>query len=258
MGDNGKLTDFERHFGLRMQATRSRPPKRRWSRQWRDYMESLQMGARLGRGRQYATGGNVRSLEVAPGVVEAIVQGSDYEPYRCRILCEAMKGKTKAKLVESLQARPMLLARMLVGDLPEEVETRFRAEGLPLTPSELAPLTADCSCPDGAHFCKHAAAVMFLLVEVFDANPLLLLKFRGVSEQDLYGDVGGEGGKAEGRLQADNGKGAVAIATEQFVGGDLIEFPGSLPFWRGESRFAESIQDCIDRAAEGARKQLGR
>jgi hypothetical protein len=38
----------------------------------------------------------------------------------------------------------------------------------------------------------------------------------------------------------------------------LIEFPGSLPFWRGESRFAESIQDCIDRAAEGARKQLGR
>ena len=66
--------DFARKYGIRMQATRSRPPKKWWSRKWHEYMESLHMGARIGRGRQYATGGNIRELSVAPGVATAIIR----------------------------------------------------------------------------------------------------------------------------------------------------------------------------------------
>lgn len=260
-------TDFERRFGIRMQATRSRPPRRRWSRQWQAYMESLHMGARIGRGRQYATGGNVRSLVVSPGIAVAAVRGGAPEPYRCEISCETADAGTCGRLYEFLRSRPMLMARLLAGDIPEAVETRFRAEGVPLAPSEVAPLRVRCSCPDGATFCKHAAAVLFLLCETFDSEPLLLLKFRGLDIDRVFGaadDDGLKGGKAENPMGGESGlqpprpSGLQAAAADvtAAASGDLMEFPGPLPFWRGESRFAESVQECLDRASAAARRRL--
>lgn len=249
-GDGG--SDFERRFGIRMQATRSRPPRNRWSRQWQAYMESLQMGARIGRGRQYATGGNVRSLEITPGLAVAAVSGSTSQPYRCEIGCEAADAATGARLTAFLRGRPMLLARLLVGDLPEAVETRFRVEGIPLVPSALSPLSVHCSCPDGAAFCKHSAAVLFLLCETFDNDPLLLLEFRGVHRASLYGDASPGAAAPSGAPES----GDAQPPPDEFVSGDLVEFPGQMPFWRGESRFSDTIQECMARAADAARRAL--
>lgn len=272
-GESGG-TDFERRFGIRMQSTRSRPPRKRWSRQWQAYMESLQMGARIGRGRQYATGGNIRSLEVSPGLAVAEVRGSAPAPYRCEIRCEAADAATMGRIAEFLRSRPMLLARLLAGDLPEAVETRFRVEGVPLAPSELAPLAVHCTCPDGAAFCKHAAAVLFLLCETFDADPLLLLRFRGVDAAAIYGGINDAPSTPHPDIpksryhvipssrypvippsrQPDIPKtAALGIAA---ASGDLMEFPGPLTFWRGESRFSESVQECLDRASAAARRRL--
>jgi uncharacterized Zn finger protein len=250
--------DFERRFGIRMQSTRSRPPRKRWSRQWQEYMESLHMGARIGRGRQYATGGNVRSLVVSPGLVMAEVRGSAPAPYRCEISCDAADAGACGRLADFLRSRPMLLARLLTGDLPEAVETRFRVEGVPLSPSDIARLSVHCSCPDGAAFCKHSAAVMFLLCETFDADPLLLLKFRGLDAAAIYG----EEADTQALRQPDNptprqpGNPETAAPGDVAASGDLMEFPGPLPIWRGESRFAESVQECLDRASLAARRRL--
>ncbi len=251
--------DFERRFGIRMQTTRSRAPKQWWSLRWHEYVESLRMGARLGRGRQYATGGNIKSLEIGPGFAEAIVGGSGPEPYRCRIECETAGGRAGGELAAGLRGRPMLLARILAGDLPEELETRFRASGTPLVPTSFAPLSAHCSCPDGAEFCKHAAAVLLLLGEIFDREPMLLLEMRGVRCVDVFG------------LDRDALVAALAAPARPEIGGQpagagapprpdfthsLVEFPGQLPFWRGESRFADTVRECSERAAADAAAML--
>ena len=256
--------DFARKYGIRMQATRSRPPKKWWSRKWHDYMESLRMGARIGRGRQYATGGNIRELSVAPGVATAIIRGGAPEPYRCEILCETVDDGAREALAKELRARPMLLARLLAGELPEDAELRFKIAGCPLLPSPAAQLEARCSCPDVVPFCKHAAAALFLLGELFDSDPLLLLEFRGIDFADLFGcdraamrtsPVSPQPPReASGSPQSPHG---VADLGSPFpFSGEIFAFPGQMPMWRGECRFADTVAECSARAAEAARRIL--
>lgn len=256
---------FERRFGIRLQATRSRVPKQWWYRRWQDYMESLHMGVRIGRGRQYATGGNVRSLEIVPGGAVARVNGSGPEPYLCKITCEAARGGVREKLVAGIRENPMLLARILAGDLPEEIETRFRAAGLPLTPSHLAPLKAHCSCPDGAVFCKHSAAVLFLMGEAFGFEPLLLLEMRGITAKRLFGLdpdelsaalLEGRGEDSPDAMPPPAPNAGKATPPRPAFEESLMEFPGPLPFWRGESRFGDTVREMSDHAAAAASRIL--
>lgn len=259
---------FEERFGIRAQTTRSQGRRKRWARQWQDYMEECRMGARIGRGRQYAMSGNVKSLRISPGVVEAVVRGMAPEPYNCRILCETVQGEEREALVAGLRMRPMLLALLLAGELPEQVETHFRAAGVPLVPSRLAPLKAECDCPDSAEFCKHSAAVMFLMCEAFEQDPLLLVRYRGISLDDIFG-ADAPGG-ADTRLEVPESPGADARAAEDAGvpagtaagavpaleyaaegGAPLVDELGPLPFWRGDSRFCDTIRDCLSRARAG-------
>ena len=47
-----------------------------WARRWIQVLESFHIGSRLQRGRSYARKGQVASIEVKKGLVEASVQGS--------------------------------------------------------------------------------------------------------------------------------------------------------------------------------------
>jgi uncharacterized Zn finger protein len=47
----------------------------------------------------------------------------------------------------------------------------------------------DCSCPDWAVPCKHLAAVFYLLAEAFDADPFLVLTWRGRGKEELLGNL---------------------------------------------------------------------
>lgn len=261
---------FEEVFGIRAQTTRSQARRSRLARLWQEYMEECRMGVRIGRGRQYAMSGNVKSLRITPGAVEARVKGSAPEPYLCRVLCEAVGGEARKALSAALRERPMLLALLLAGELPEQVETHFRAAGVPLVPSRLSPLRVECGCPDAAAFCKHAAAVMFLMCEAFEQAPLLLLEYRGVGGADLFG-AGGAGAASPARSArkipgqpwgaqdggattprkpgGDDGLAALDYAPEG--GAPLIDELGPLPFWRGDTRFCDTVRDCLSRARAG-------
>ena len=85
-----------------------------WSRRWIDALERFRLGARLGRGRSYAVGGQVADLQIEPGLVNAVVQGSETEPYRCFIRFRMVEGETKRCLLDALRGNPMLVARLLV------------------------------------------------------------------------------------------------------------------------------------------------
>jgi uncharacterized Zn finger protein len=173
--------------GLKARTARGAIGSSWWSRRFLDVLESLAMGGRLGRGRNYARQGQIISLEVAAGEVRATVQGSRPRPYTVRIGLPTFSELicAKAEIALSEQARPS--AKLLAGEMPPEIENLFAAAGAPLFPQTARDLHQRCSCPDGAVPCKHLAATFYLLAEAFDDDPFLILRWRGREREALLG-----------------------------------------------------------------------
>jgi hypothetical protein len=127
----------------------------------------------------------VLTLDVAPGVVNAVVQGSRAQPYQVRIELARFPEPLWGRLEEALAGQAFFSARLLAGDLPAELEDLFAASGAPLFPAGVGELRQHCSCPDVAVPCKHLAASFYLLAEAFDADPFRLLHWRGRERGDL-------------------------------------------------------------------------
>ena len=62
----------------------------------------------------------------------------------------------------------VFMAKLLAGDMPEEIEEAFAGSSGPLFPASADGFDSACSCPDWENPCKHIAAVYFLLAEAFD------------------------------------------------------------------------------------------
>lgn len=160
-----------------------------WASRWIAVLESLGLASRLERGRRYARSGRVLRLDLEPGRVEALVQGSRYEPYRVRLRMKKLTERQWQKATEALASQALFAAKLLAGEMPENIEEAFVAVGLTLFPASQSDLQATCSCPDAANPCKHIAAVHFLLADQFDQDPFLLLKLRGRGRDLLLKDL---------------------------------------------------------------------
>lgn len=171
--------------GLKARSTRGAIGSSWWSRRFLDVLESFALGTRLTRGRNYARAGQVLSLEVSTGLVEAQVQGSRPAPYRVQIAFRPISEPTWAQLEVALSEQAVHSATLLAGEVPPELEQVVADCGDTLFPRRLADLTQRCSCPDSAVPCKHLAATFYLLAEAFDADPFLILKWRGREKEAL-------------------------------------------------------------------------
>ena len=160
-------------------------------------LEGLRLGARLGRGRQYAVAGQIAALTLGEGAVSAVVQGGAPEPYRVTFTFRTLADGVRRDLTAVLGAHPAWLGRLLVNDLPVEVEALFRDAGVPLFPERRGDWVCSCTCPDWAKPCKHAAAVLYLLGEAVEREPMLLLDLRGINRGDLIPAVGDRPGGGE-------------------------------------------------------------
>ncbi|PZG02153.1 SWIM zinc finger family protein [Micromonospora deserti] len=186
---NGRFADYGRprrvEGGLRARSTRGAIGRSWWSRRFLEVLESFALGTRLTRGRSYARAGQVLRLDVGPGVVTAVVQGSRAQPYQVRVELSAFPPELWSRVEEELAGQAFFSARLLAGDLPAELEELFAAAGAPLFPGGVDELAQRCSCPDFAVPCKHLAATFYLLAEAFDADPFQLLHWRGRSRAEL-------------------------------------------------------------------------
>lgn len=265
--------------GIKAQSKRGRFAERWWAKRWIAVLESFNIGARLGRGRSYARKGQVVSIAIDTGRVEAKVQGSRPRPYDITITLKTLSASDWQTLVQALSRQAIFAAKLLAGEMPQDIETVFQDVRLSLFPATLRELATDCSCPDWSNPCKHIAAVYYLLGEEFDRDPFLLFKLRGMSREELVRLLGSTGaGTApktpRGTSTASEAMQAIALPPEPLVpdstdfweGGDLpddlfgdVRIPpvpaalpkrlGSFPFWRGEERFLESMQSIYAQAA---------
>lgn len=257
--------------GIKAQSKRGGFGESWWARCWIGVLESFNIGARLGRGRSYARNGQVLSIEIEKGEVKAKVQGSRSKPYDIKIHIKTLSAADWRKLAKALSHQAIFLAKLLAGQMPEDIEKAFKGVGLSLFPEKLRDLKTDCSCPDWSNPCKHIAAVYYLLGEEFDRDPFLIFKLRGMSREELGGllDQTGDkttirGTKHKPRLSHE-GKEALfsepltsdvskfwsgGSVSDDLFGEVLIpQVPaalpkriGNFPFWRGEERFLDAIE----------------
>jgi uncharacterized Zn finger protein len=161
-----------------------------WGRAW---LEALEQRARLDpnrlpRGRDYARSGAVGELILAPGEARARVQGRKTEPYEVRIRVRRFTDAEWDRVLTAISARLGHAAALLDGELPPQIAEDAAGAGLDLLPGggEIGPR---CSCPDDADPCKHSAAACYLVTDVLDADPFVLLLLRGRTRDQVLAGV---------------------------------------------------------------------
>lgn len=178
-------TPIEVKGGIKAKSKRGSFAQSWWAKRWIKTLESFNLGARLSRGKSYARKGQVTSIKIEAGLVRAKVQGSKPKPYSVTIKVRTLTGSEWELLAEKLALKPIFAAKLLAGEMPEDIDSAFKEIGLSLFPETLDDLETDCSCPDWSNPCKHIAAVYYLLGEEFDRDPFLIFKLRGVDMDDF-------------------------------------------------------------------------
>lgn len=171
--------------GIKAQTRSGQFGKTWWAGRWLSALERLVDPGRLSRGRSYARSGQVLNIDIRPGRVHSRVQGSRLEPYTVRIDIEPLSDPAWEKVADAMAGQAIFAAKLLAGEMPQDIEDAFKAAKVSLFPASRGDLETDCSCPDWSNPCKHIAAVYYLLGEQFDADPFLLFRLRGKTKQDI-------------------------------------------------------------------------
>ncbi len=156
-----------------------------WSGQWLMALERLIDPARLSRGRSYARSGQVLNLDIQLGRIDSRVQGSAPRPYKVKIEIKPLSEKEWDRVADVMSQQAIFAAKLLAGEMPENIEEAFSAAKVTLFPASRGDLKTACSCPDHSNPCKHIAAVYYLLGEQFDSDPFLLFRLRGKTKDEI-------------------------------------------------------------------------
>lgn len=175
--------------GIRARSRRGAIGEQWWSQTFLSLLESLGMGGRLDRGRTYARKGQVISMDIEPGTVTALVQGSRARPYRVRIGLAPLSEADWRRAEDAMVERASFLAGLLAGQMPDDIDEAFDDCSGSLFPNTARELDNACTCPDWGDPCKHGAAVYYLLAEAFDQDPFLILRWRGRDRDQLLDNL---------------------------------------------------------------------
>ena len=170
-----------------------------WSERFIALLESFGLGSRLERGREIVRAGQVLALEIEPGIVLAEVQGSRPSPYRVRIRPQPFSEYQWRRAEKAVAAQALTLARLLAGEMPEDMDAVLAGAKLALLPASYQELRVTCTCPDDADPCKHVAAVFYRLAEHLDADPFTLFTLRGRTEDELLEALRARRARAAGK-----------------------------------------------------------
>jgi uncharacterized Zn finger protein len=200
-----------------------------WGQRWIKSLEQFSRDylSRLGRGRTYARAGRVHDLTIGPGLVTAIVTGSEEYDVSLRMDVFTTAEWNAAIKIMSREAR--YAAELLAGQMPADIDSVFRRGKRSLFPSKSHDLETDCSCPDWASPCKHVAAMHYVLGEAFDRDPFLLFELRGRTRDQVLAALSRlRTGTADGGVEqkvSDTAASAVEVSPESWMSYEVAPVP---------------------------------
>jgi len=188
----------------------------------------------------------VLDLEVNPGLITARVQGSRPWPYKVEIGLEQLSDEQWDRVIKRLGRQALYAAKLLAGDMPQNIEDIFNAADVALIPKNSAAFSMACSCPDEISPCKHIAAVHYVLGQEFDRDPFVLFELRGRTRQDIVKALKGRPGDS------------VLNTLPLIPRGSEAPTPGVESFWRGSGSLSEfPIHIAPSPAPGGLLRRLG-
>lgn len=149
-----------------------------WGKEFVAAMETIADAGRLSRGRTYARGSAVLSLEIRAGRIVGDVQGSQVDPFSAEVRLTPLDAFATEELLAEVRRAPGMLAEVASGTLPTALGPR-------LLPASAAELDFQCTCPDSGWPCKHAAALTYLAAEEIDVDASKILVLRGIDPDSL-------------------------------------------------------------------------
>jgi len=160
-----------------------------WVQRWIDLLNSYRFKKRLERARNYAKEGNVLSIEFKGPEVLARVQGTAPEPYQVSLSLDPFTDEDWGYVLETMVSQAIYSAELLAGQMPQNIEQVFTANGLSLFPFTLSDIRSRCSCPDPQNPCKHIGAVYYQLGDRFSEDPFVLFQLRGRTKEQILNDL---------------------------------------------------------------------
>jgi uncharacterized Zn finger protein len=170
-----------------------------WGKKFIEALEVFTDSGRLSRGRSYARNGKIVSYEISRGKILAKVKGSInpffdvYEEplYHVKIEIEPISRSDWAKVISQISSRAGFISRLLLNEIPADIESVFKKLSLNLLPCKRSDFKTECSCPDNSNPCKHIAGVYYLVAEKFDQDPFLIFELRGLEKAELDKELSG-------------------------------------------------------------------
>jgi uncharacterized Zn finger protein len=160
-----------------------------WSQRWLDLLDSYRFKKRLERARNYSRQGNVLSIEFHKSKVLAQVKGSEVEPYQVSLSLDIFSDEEWNYVIETMSHKSLFAAKLLAGEMPQNIEDVFTSNGLSLFPFTLNDIHSQCSCPDPAVPCKHIGAIYYQLSDRLSEDPFVLFELRGRSRERIIQDL---------------------------------------------------------------------
>lgn len=131
------------------------------------------------RGRALADEGRVHDLTVERGQIAAQVTGTGGRELEVTLTARPIPSRIWATVSEAAEGDPTLEAAVAGREQSVHLQHGLAADwGEPLVPRGRS-LNVTCGCSQSGHRCQHVAAVAYALADAIDADPSLLLRWRG-------------------------------------------------------------------------------
>ncbi|MBN3947149.1 MAG: SWIM zinc finger family protein [Nostoc sp. NMS7] len=224
-----------------------------WGDRFIQVLEAFTDDNRLKRGRSYASGGKVKSFEIDLNKITAKVRGSvnpyfgvNKEPtYNIKIEITPIAKTRWNEAIQKLSSKASIISRLLLNEVPENIEDTFSDLGLHLLPHSSKDFKTKCSCPDYANPCKHIAGVYYLVASQLDNNPWLLFQLRGLSKAELQAKLADSPlGKALSE-ELNTKEIPLKLSNSLYTKLEkqsLNQMPNAREFWLGTKRLPQTIE----------------
>lgn len=172
-------------YGAKLTARDGSLPQHWATQRWMRLLEDAAEGAALTEGTEYAKIGQTRRLDIGAGFFEGPVQGRRRISYTTRVEIDVFAPTQWDAIVEAMSDQALYTAKMLSGELPQNVEDLFAPFGLHLFPTDASDLRPTCTCGHPTPWCKHTLCLGILIADQLAADPFLVFTLRGMRGEEL-------------------------------------------------------------------------
>jgi uncharacterized Zn finger protein len=168
-----------------------------WGQRFLQALERCTDPGRLQRGRSYAKPTRLLAFTIDGHTITSRIRGNVnpyygvYEEprYDVEISLRIIPDRDWIRIINSLTRNAGWLSRLLLNEMPDDIENAFMQSRRHLLPASEKDLHTHCTCPDWANPCKHVAGTYYHVARLLDQDPFLLFQLRGLGHDRLQREL---------------------------------------------------------------------